>query len=347
MMNPKRTEPVARGPRSTVATKTRQGGSALKWLRGLLRDHPTARALLTTLAVSAVFASLSSRFLTVENFVSVMTRVSETGIITIGITFLMISGEFDLSIASIYAVCGFLFAQLSNTGLFSPIAMILALVAAGLIGAVNGLITLRGHIPSFIATLGMSMILRGSLLGITGGSSLYYTGDEVVPKLLSAAMVLNIRPSHFWFIGIVVLFSVILNHSRYGNWVSATGGNREAARLMGVKTSKVKLTNFVISAVLAGFVGCIVSTRFRTIAPSFGTGLELEAIAASVIGGTLLMGGFGSIVGAALGALLVVIINNGLVLCGAPPYWYQTFIGLILIVTAIINLRSKGLGRES
>ena len=333
--------------RPRIAGERRTG----KRLRGqgalILLTHPTSRVALAIVLISIVFTSLTNKYLTFDNFISVISRVSELGLLTIGITFLMISGEFDLSIASIYAVCGFLFAQLSNTGLFSPIAMILALVVAGLIGAVNGLITLRGHIPSFIATLGMSMILRGSLLGITGGSSLYYTGDEVVPVLLSGAMALNIRPSHFWFIGIVVLFSVILNHSRYGNWVSATGGNREAARLMGVKTSRVKLTNFVISAVLAGFVGCIVSTRFKTIAPSFGTGLELEAIAASVIGGTLLMGGFGTIVGAALGALLVVIINNGLVLCGAPPYWYQTFIGLILIVTAIINLRSKGLGRES
>ena len=109
-------------------------------------------------------------------------------------------------------------------------------------------------------------------------------------------MARNIRLSHFWFIGIVILFSIILNHTRYGNWVSATGGNREASRLMGVKTTMVKMLNFVIASVLAGFVGCIVSSRFKVIAPSFGTGLELEVIAASVIGGTLLTGGFGTII---------------------------------------------------
>ena len=310
-------------------------------IKGIIQNNPASRVAFALILISIVFSLLSKNYFTASNFISVLTRISELGIVTVGITFLMISGEFDLSVGSVYALSGFLFIQLANTGLFSPFALLITLIAAALMGIVNGLITVHGRIPSFITTLGMMMAIRGSLLGITSGSSAYYEGDNIIPIILAKALKYNVRPSHFWFFGIIILFSLILTKTRYGNWIFSTGGNKETARLMGVKVRNVKLINFAISSVLAGFTGCIVANRFQIIAPAFGTGIELDAIAASVIGGTLLMGGSGSIVGGALGASLVALVRNGLVLSGAPPYWYRTFIGIILIVIAVINLRKK------
>jgi simple sugar transport system permease protein len=324
--------------------ETPQRVSALFGIREKILAIPASRVIIALILITIVFSILTNKFLTISNFISVLTRISELGIITIGVTFLMISGEFDLSVGAVYTVAGFLYAQLANLGIFSPIALVLSLIVAAMIGLLNGIITLKGRIPSFITTLGMMMILRGSLLGITGGASIYYEGDQIVPTILSKAIAYNIRPSHFWLVAFILIFSLILTKTVYGNWVQATGGNRQAARLMGVKTNKVKMINFTICSAVAGFVGCIVLTRFQIIAPAFGTGIELDAIAASVIGGTLLMGGYGTVLGGALGATVVTLVRNGLVLSGAPPYWYRTFIGVILIITAIINLRKKATG---
>jgi simple sugar transport system permease protein len=332
--------------RPRIAGERRTG----KRLRGqgalILLTHPTSRVALAIVLISIVFTSLTNKYLTFDNFISVISRVSELGLLTIGIIFLMVSGEFDLSISAVYAACGFLFCQLANWGVFSPVALLITLVVAAVVGALNGIITLWGRIPSFIATLGMSMIIRGSILGITNGASIYYNGDEVIPRVLTSVLVYNFRPSHIWFLLATVVFGFILRRTVYGNWITATGGNLTAARLMGVRTNRVKMINFIISSTMAGFVGVIVLNRFKVIAPDFGVGIELDAIAAAVIGGTLLTGGFGTILGGVLGASLVSLITNGLVLSGAPPYWYRAFIGVILIGAAIINLRKRDLSRR-
>lgn len=303
--------------------------------------YPEFGVLIAFLVVFVTFSIISHRFLSLSNLTGVFTLVSELGIVTIGVTFLMVSGEFDLSVSGTYTVCAFLFATLVNTGLHSPLALVLTLGVAIFIGFVNGTIVIRTGIPSFIATLGMMMFLRGILLAITGGSSVEYSGDAIVPIVLTKFIGYGFRPSHFWFILLTLLFAFILTRTRYGNWVFATGGGKETARTMGVNVNKVKLINFSISGLMAGISGCIVLSRFQLANPAFGTGMELEAISAAVIGGTLLTGGYGTVIGAALGAFLVGMIRSGLILAGAPAYWYQAFIGVILITAAIINLRMR------
>lgn len=145
------------------------------------------------------------------------------------------------------------------------------------------------------------------------------------------------RTSALWFLGLAIVLNIVLTKTRYGNAVYATGGNREAARVLGVATNKVKLTNFVVAAVLAGLAGCVQFARFFSVDPMRGFGLELEAIAAAVIGGTLLTGGAGNLVGTIFGVLLVGMVRSGLVQAGAPAYWYQAFVGLIVVVAVILN----------
>jgi len=307
-----------------------------------IRRWPEFGVILAFLVLLTIFSIFSSNFLTLRNITGILTIVSELGIVAIGVAFLMIAGEFDLSVSSVYAFSGFLFVTLANK-YNSPLAFVITLAIAAFIGFCNGIITLRARIPSFIATLGMMLLLRGSLLAVTGGESVSYKSDAIMPTMFTRFIGYGFRPSHIWFIALTVIFSIILTNTRYGNWVFATGGNKEVARAMGVNTNKVKVTNFMLSAMMASLSGCIVISRFSLANASFGTGMELEAIASAVIGGTFLTGGYGTIIGVFFGALLMGMMRTGLVMIGAPAYWYQTFVGAILIIAATINLKLRHL----
>lgn len=307
-----------------------------------IRRWPEFGVILAFLILFTFFSIFSSKFLTLRNITGILTIVSELGIMAIGVAFLMIAGEFDLSVSSVYALSGFLFVTLANR-FNSPIAFVITLAIAVFIGFCNGMITLRAHIPSFIATLGMLLFLRGSLLAITGGESVSYKSDAIMPIMLTRFIGYGFRPSHIWFFLLTLLFSLVLTNTRYGNWVFATGGNKEVARAMGVNVNKVKVTNFMLSSLMASLSGCIVISRFNLANASFGTGMELEAIASAVIGGTFLTGGYGTIIGVFFGAFLMGMMRTGLVMIGAPAYWYQAFVGAILIIAATINLKLRRL----
>lgn len=303
-----------------------------------IRRWPEFGVLIAFLVLLTIFSIFSSKFLTLRNITGILTIVSELGIMSVGVAFLMIAGEFDLSVSSVYALSGFLYVTLANS-FNSPLAFVITLAIAAFIGFCNGMITLRAKIPSFIATLGMMLFLRGSLLAVTGGESVSYSSDAIMPTILTRFIGYGFRPSHIWFFVLTLIFSVLLTNTRYGNWVFATGGNKEVARAMGVNVNKVKVTNFMLSSLMASLSGIIVISRFNLANASFGTGMELEAIASAVIGGTFLTGGYGTIIGVFFGAFLMGMMRTGLVMIGAPAYWYQTFVGAILIIAAAINLK--------
>jgi len=310
-----------------------------------VRRKPEFGAIIAFLALFIFFSLFAPRFFSLRNITSMLTITSELGIMTLGAAFLMICGEFDLSISGTYAMAGFVFVTLGNSFAFpygSVIAMIIALFASMAVGFVNSQITLRGRIPSFITTLGMLMFLRGILLGITGGTSISYVGDRAVPSLLTGILTFRFRPSHFWFIILMVGLSFLLTRTIFGNRVFATGGKREAARTMGVNVEKTKILSFMLCSTLAGFSGIIAISRFNLANAAFGQGMELEAIAAAVIGGTMMTGGYGSVIGAAMGAAIMGMVRTGLVMSGAPPYWYSAFVGIVLIIAAITNLKLRG-----
>jgi simple sugar transport system permease protein len=307
-----------------------------------VRRWPEFGVLLAFLILFTIFSIFSSQFFTLRNITGILTIVSELGIMAIGVAFLMIAGELDLSVSSVYALSGFLFVTLANR-FNSPIAFVDTLAIAAFIGFCNGTITLRAHVPSMITTLGMQLFLRGSLLAITGGESVSYKSDAIMPTILTRFIGYGFRPSHIWFFLLTLIFSLVLTNTRYGNWVLATGGNKEVARAMGVDTNRVKVRNFMLSSLMASLSGCIVISRFNLANASFGTGMEMEAIAAAVIGGTLLAGGYGTIIGVFFGAFITGMMRTGLVMIGAPAYWYQAFVGAILIIAAAINLKLRRL----
>jgi simple sugar transport system permease protein len=306
-----------------------------------LKKFPGLEALAGLVVLFIVFSFTATRFLTLESLAGIVTVASELGIVACGVTILMISGEVDLSVGSVFGFSAMIFASLSSVGFYPFIGFLIALLVACIIGLGNGLITVRFRIPSFITTLGTMMLWRGVLLAWTGGFGARYTGKSVFLNFLNGQFLGEFRASALWFIFLIAVFSFILTKTPYGNFVYATGGNREAARLLGIPVDRVKVINFMIVAVLSGLAGCIQFARFASVDPLRGQGMELEAIAATVVGGTLMSGGQGSLIGTLFGVLLIGMVRSGLVMSGAPAYWYQAFIGVILIVAVIINTKLR------
>jgi len=320
------------------------GGRPLKRDKATLSDLLRIKefgAIVGVIVFLVLFSFLSNRFLTAENVFNTLTMAAELGIISIGVAMLIISGEFDLSVGSVFAVAPMTFATMVNAKYNPYLSLIVSLMVCAGIGLVNGTVTLKTGIPSFITTLGMMMFWRGILLAITGGFPIILSRRVDMLQYLGGRVHGGLRYSAIWFVVLAFVFWVVLEKTRFGNWVFATGGNLGAARALGIATTRVKLVNFIFSSVLAGFAGLTTFARFKLVDPTFGQELELEAIASAVMGGTLLTGGYGSVVGASVGAFMISMVRNGLVLAGAPAYWYRAFIGVILIIAAVINARIR------
>ena len=245
-------------------------------------------------------------FLSAENLRGMLGLLPEVGLVSIGVTVLMICGEFDLSVGSMFALMPVSVALMTDRGIpFIP-AMLLGLTIAAAVGLVNGFITLTFNIPSFITTLGMLFIVRSLTVVVTGGFPPLLSGDlpiGIFTQYVGPGGM--IRASFIWFVVVAVIAGAMLGGSNFGNWIRATGGLLDAAAAMGVPVWRVKMTCFVMCSVLAGFGGTIQVFRLGAPLPSIGDGLELQAVAAAVIGGTALTGGVGTVLGAVVGALLI------------------------------------------
>lgn len=307
-------------------------------LTKILRYRETG-VVISIIAMGIAFTYLNTRFLTLGSLASMVSLASELGVVAIGVSFLMISGEFDLSVGSVFAASSMLMAWLLNSHVPFIIAFLASLGLAALVGLTNAVITIKGGIPSFITTLGMMWFIRGILLATTGGFPVRLEVNVPELKVFSMPIYRELRISGLWFLILAIIFHFILMWTAYGNWVQAVGGAPDTARALGINVTKVKTINFVLSSIMAALSGIIAMSRFNVVEPVAGQGLELEAIASAVIGGCALTGGIGTIAGASLGAFLVGEIRVGLILAGAPAYWYIGFIGILLIAAGIINLR--------
>jgi simple sugar transport system permease protein len=216
--------------------------------------------------------------------------------------------------------------------------MLLGLVIAALVGFANGFITLTFNIPSFITTLGMLFIVRSLTVVITGGFPPLLSSDlpiGIFTQFLGPGGIL--RASFIWFAIIALAAGAMLSGSNLGNWIHATGGFVDAAAAMGVPVRRVKMASFVLCSMMAGFAGTIQVFRLGAPLPSIGEGLELQAVAAAVIGGTALTGGVGTVLGAIVGALLIRVIDNGLVLSRVDANWFKFAIGALTISAVVAN----------
>ncbi len=285
------------------------------------------------------FLSPGHRFASRENLDVFLAFGAEFNIIALAVGMLMISGEFDLSVGSILVFCSFTFLKLFDSGVHIVLAAILTLGIGTLIGLGHGYITVKTGIPSFITTLGAMMFWRGVTLFWSQGFQKPFESAEF-PAFNSAftGTVAGIVPVQLlWFIGITLVIAFIMHYHKYGNRIFATGDNKLAAKAMGINTDRVKMACFAVVGLICSLSAILQIVRVGTFSSRAGDGWELKAIAASVVGGTALTGGIGSIVGIFWGALIISVIENGLVVMRIPYAWTFTVFGVVIVSSVIIS----------
>jgi simple sugar transport system permease protein len=344
MEAPDRARGAAGGSSVPIAPRSAATLSTKRILKIYL-EKPELAGLVLLVILTGVFQIESSGvFLGLENLRGILGLLPETGLVAIGVTILMICGEFDLSVGSIFALMPMTMAVTMTHGLPFVIAAAIGFLVCVAVGLLNGYVTLAFNIPSFITTLGMLFIVRSLTVVISGGFPPVLSSD--IPTWLFTSFVGPFelfRMSFLWFTLVAVLAGYVLARSNFGNWIVAVGGFRLAAAATGIPVKSMKMICFVLCSVLAGFAGMIQVFRLGSPLPSIGEGLELQAVAAAVIGGTALTGGVGTVLGGIIGALLIRVIDNGLVLSEIDANWFEFAIGVLTILAVVANswLRSR------
>lgn len=308
-------------------------------------DSPIFAPLVTQLVIWIVLWFLVPNFGTVRTVSGIVGAASINAIVAIGITMLMIAGEFDLSVGATIAMTAFIFAHVLIASGSPVVAFLLAMTVAGIMGAVNGFVVVYTKIPSFIVTLGTRSIYRGLVWVYTGGTMVQITERLPVQDFFNGRLDLlnnlftraNFRIVTLWALGLGILFQFILVRSKFGNHVFAVGASPEAALAQGVNLKLVKIVCFILAGLLAGFAGIMTFSEFSTVQVVTGANVELKVIAAAVIGGTLLTGGHGSIVGGLLGILLIALLRTGTILLGFPSDNFEAIVGLTIVGAALLN----------
>jgi simple sugar transport system permease protein len=322
-------------------------GRLMKLLRHL-RTMPGGNILLAFVAIEflCVLGGLlfptQFRYLSSANISVTLQAIPTIGFISLGAGLLMIAGEYDLSVGSVYTFTAIVAATLmADYSTPAWIACAIAIAVGAAIGAINGLITLRFAMPSFIVTLGAMLFWRGMILLLHGATSIGFDPDATFQSVFGGA--LSVVPMSFlWFVAFCVAYHMILQHRRLGSHMFAVGGNRAAALAIGIRPGRVKLAAFSIAGGMAAVSGIFSATRVNSITPVGGGGLELQAIAACVIGGLALTGGRGSILGIFLGAALIYTIQDVLLLLRAPGFYLDIFVGALIVLAVILNQAVQG-----
>ncbi len=309
----------------------------------LLAELP---ALAGALLIWLLFAVLAGRsFTSADGLAAYLNAAAPIGILAVPVALLMMGGEFDLSIGSIIGLCSMtLLLLVTEAGWPLWAALLASATLAALVGLANGWIVVRTGLPSFLVTLAMMFVARGLTIAVTrlatgrtqlGG--LQRADDAAWARALLGSDFGNVQISVVWWLLLVALGSWCLLRTRFGNWILATGGAAEAARNAGVPVARVKIRLFVCTALAAALVAALQAVRYDGADALRGELQEFRAIVAVVIGGTLLTGGSGTVVGAALGALVFGMVQQGIVLTGADADWFQVLLGVLLLSAVLAN----------
>ena len=284
-----------------------------------------------------LFSRISAGFFSSSMMNVIFLTGSELGIIALGVTLLIISGEMDLSVASVFVFSNYVVLIGNQLGLPIILSFFLGIFFGIGAGFLNGFFTMRFKIPSFVVTLGFMIFWRAVLAGLTNGEPTYYEGTRTRLFEVLGGQIGFIPNQFIWFCILSVVFSIILNQTKFGNWILATGGSIQTARALGVNVYRTKMICFMISSALAAFAGASFLVRSSYLDPIVATGMELEAVAAAVIGGTILTGGIGSIIGTSICAFLLKEIQVGIATYGIRVEYYNVLVGILLMIAAVIN----------
>jgi ribose transport system permease protein len=295
--------------------------------------------LLSLVVLCVIFSVVNPRFMSVANFLNVLQQVSVIAIAAFGMTWVILLGEIDLSIGSIIAVAGMVGAQCFALGLGFIPAIALTLLVGAILGLINGTLTAKLLLPSFIVTVATMGIYRGLVSLPTNGAPAMITDPGWTA--IGTDSFFGI-PIIIWIVAVLFLFNhILLSKTTFGRRAYLTGGNREAALYSGIKVDRLKIIIFMISGIMAAISGILLSSRLFSAQTNAGVGYELDAIAAAVLGGTSLAGGVGTMVGTLIGALIIGVMNNGMNMLSVP-YFYQLIVkGLVILIAVYLDVRSK------
>lgn len=300
------------------------------------------------LVMCIILAIASPTFLTPTNIINVFRQISINGILALGMTFVIILGGIDISVGSVAAISGVVASLILEAGDGMAVPAILGgILAAVIMGVVIGFLVATMRIAAFIASLSILTIARGLALVIAGG----------VPHMIYDQEFLQIGSGYLWpktsadaislplpvliLIVCIIFVAIILYKTKLGRYIYAVGGNEEAARVSGVNVTKVKFLTFILNGLLCGIAGIVLAARITSGQPAAASGYELDAIAAVIIGGASLSGGAGKVSGTIIGALIIGVLNNGLVLLAVSSYYQQIVQGVIIAIAVILDIRTK------
>ena len=298
--------------------------------------------VLIPIVIAVLIFSSNSIFLSKDNLINILRNTSFVFITAIGMTYLIVSGAFDLSVGAVYAFAGVFCGKLMMEAGFPIVPAILtATLLTGMVfGSVNGFFVHKIGLPPILATLASMNIARGIVTGVQQGNPVYPLPPEFA--VIGQGSIFKGTAFELPYVVLIavllgVLAAWVLRKTVYGRSVCAIGGNIETARLAGIPTKIISISVFVIVSSLAAFSGILISSRLGSAQPNVGVGYELSTIAAVVIGGTSLLGGKGTIVGTALGALFMTTVANGMTLIRISPFWQQLVLGLVLLVACSMD----------
>jgi ribose/xylose/arabinose/galactoside ABC-type transport system permease subunit len=302
-------------------------------------------SLLVLAVLTGTMAALSSAFFSLSNFLNILLSTSVFGVLAIGMTFVICSAGIDLSVGSMLALSGVAGAMLtSNLDLPWQLGVAGCLAMGAFTGAVNGFLITKGAIPPFIVTLGMLGVARGFALVLSNGVSIYGLPPEIV--WLGQGRPFGVPTPVFVLLLTALVAHVLLIHTRFGVYAQVIGDNEGAARAMGVRVERHKVMLYTLSGGLAGVAGLLFAARINSGEPTAGLNYELTAITATIIGGTNLFGGRGSVVGTLIGALIMGVLQNGLNLMAVRPFYQQIAIGAVLILAVWLDRINSAEGRR-
>ncbi len=325
--------------------RTQRPGVLRRIGRSLLHSREASIAIAGILLV-IYFQSTAPVFLSPSNISNLAVFAATTAIIAAGEVMVIIAGEIDLSVGQVYALAPFVMYYSHQAGVPYLLAIALGLGVGIVVGLINGMITVLLRIPSFITTLGTFFFINGFTLSISGGFPVQPEADPVIVTLFGG----NALSQFLWAVGVTVLLQFVLVKTRWGLHTIATGGNPIGAAEVGIKTASIKIGNFVLCSVLGGLAGILDCFRISSADPlAGGADIMFMAIASSVIGGTLLTGGSGTIVGAFLGAVVLGILKDGFTLSGVSAFTFDMILGAAILLTMLINVhlsRLRAAGRS-
>ena len=304
--------------------------------------HVSARQLGTLAGLAGLcilLTILTPHFLTVSNLLNVLEQTSINAIVAVGMTFVIVSGGIDLSVGSIVALAGVVLASALQQGWPVAFAIPVALAVGAACGLANGLLVTAGRLPPFIATLGMMSVARGLALMWAEGRPI--SGFDEGFRAIATGRVAMVPASVMVMLGVYLVAHAALGWTVFGRHVYAIGGNEEASRLSGVPVARDKTAVYVVSGACAGLAAAVLTARLNSAQPTAGVMYELDAIAATVIGGTSLLGGQGTLGGALVGALVMGVLRNGLNLLNVSSFFQQVVIGVVIIGAVMVDASLK------